>query len=591
LAKPAKDLRDAAQEKWPGATVSKRGRSFIEHQHPDNPQRKMLDTVIGAIHYGVNEDQEIDTAWLPSTGAWQLEMTHADFHGHARDVFNVGDLIQFTKDDEWVIFDPQSINWINQDNSRQQIAIKQAVSAVVDDDKLYFNQGYGAGRHFRYHAQPTRLAKLITIDAPEYLPTPTVEGTIHFEAEFTLKNSAGIELWLDGVKWTRANNVRVRTANRIEFRRETDGAVLWVLDFPRAFDSGDGEVVGEMEVQRLGGNYFCRVRIPKTWIDAAQFPIYIDPTVDVQVGESSDDAHQNLNNAIDLTSVSIWHGYDDVNNRARYVGFRWDGVNIPNSSVIDVAYVEPYFQAADEDLDTTVDFQDNDNPSTFVATNNNISDRNLTNNGVAWATKTTLGFMQTPSLINAVQAVVDRVGWTAENAMVCIFSATYDESGIYARVRSWDYNVDNAPKLHIEYTESGTPQYARPNADISLGGWTDQDDGTTNIYQSIDEVTPSDLDYIKSSVNPTSDVVVIGLESKPAPIVDTGHVLRYRYRKEGSGTVNINVALMEGSSVIASWQHDDIGAITTAEQTLTELQAGSITDYSNLRFRVTASEP
>jgi hypothetical protein len=239
---------------------------------------------------------------------------------------------------------------------------------------------------------------------------------------------------------------------------------------------------------------------------------------------------------------------------------------------------------------------------------NNTSGQNCT----AWSSEDAVATMNTQSLIDDQSVNLPlhdgATGLTASFVEFASTGITLNWSAVQTNAKKWVALVieeEAPPAGAIEGASAGaatavgalinatpaTSQYARPNADISLGGWTDENDGTTNIYQSIDEVTPSDLDYIKSSVNPTSDAVVIGLESKPAPIVDTGHVLRYRYRKEGSGTVNINVALMEGSSVIASWQHDDIGTITTAEQTLTELQAGSITDYSSLRFRVTASEP
>ena len=39
---------------------------------------------------------------------------------------------------------------------------------------------------------------------------------------------------------------------------------------------------------------------------------------------------------------------------------------------------------------------------------------------------------------------------------------------------------------------------AYPSADISLGGWTDQAGGSTDIWQAIDEVTANDTDYIQS---------------------------------------------------------------------------------------------
>jgi hypothetical protein len=92
---PAADARAKAQEKWPGATVAARGRKNILHQHPTESGRFMLDAHIGPIHYGVGEDEEIDTAWQPTTGAWDYEMTTNDWQTFARDTFNAGDIFEF----------------------------------------------------------------------------------------------------------------------------------------------------------------------------------------------------------------------------------------------------------------------------------------------------------------------------------------------------------------------------------------------------------------------------------------------------------------------------------------------------------------
>jgi len=221
----AKEARDKAQATWPGAAVHSRGPNWIQHQHPSNPARFILDTHIGPIHYGA--DQEIDTAWQPTTGAWQYEMTLNSFQTYARDTFNVGDIFQFEKDGETLAFDPQSINWVDENNSRQQIAIKQAVAGIVDGDVLRFPAAYGPGRHFQYQNQTARLQKLITIDALSDLPPATVQGNdIWFEAEFSLSASSGINFWIDGVEWARKNGVRVQTADRIEIRNSAGDTVL-----------------------------------------------------------------------------------------------------------------------------------------------------------------------------------------------------------------------------------------------------------------------------------------------------------------------------------------------------------------------------
>ena len=49
--------------------------------------------------------------------------------------------------------------------------------------------------------------------------------------------------------------------------------------------------------------------------------------------------------------------------------------------------------------------------------------------------------------------------------------------------------------------------YLRPDADAANSGWTDQSGSASNLYQAIDETAFSDADYIRSSANPTADIV------------------------------------------------------------------------------------
>ena len=236
----------------PGRPVRRRGRRFIEFDMGGGIVRYVA--TIDPLHIR-NSETPIDTAFQPDTGAWQWKLAQADFQVHARSVFNAGNLVEWRHESgEWIIVDPQSINWINQDLSRQQIAIKQAVTGIANDFTLSFPAGYGAGRHFSYTAHPNRLVKHITIDSLANLPTPSVTGpSIWFEAEWTLSTSTGVDLWLDGAKWAKTNGVRVKTAKRIEFRNTANTQVLWYADAPIATDANGEIVVCEYEVRRQGG--------------------------------------------------------------------------------------------------------------------------------------------------------------------------------------------------------------------------------------------------------------------------------------------------------------------------------------------------
>lgn len=139
--------------------------------------------------------------------------------------------------------------------------------------------------------------------------------------------------------------------------------------------------------------------------------------------------------------------------------------------------------------------------------------------------------------------------------------------------------------------------YLRPTSDIYNGNWTNELGGT-DLYNSIDETSYSDSDYIQSELEPTSSVAVIALETGIDPVMSTGHILRYRYGKEpgNAEAINFTVQLRENyinegnqGTLVAEWIHTDIPATyTLAEQTLNETQADSITSYSNLFVRMIA---
>lgn len=268
-----------------GRTVTRRGKRFLEFDLGSGRRRYV--TTLEPLHYG-DGTQEIDTAFTADVGAFQWKMTAADFEVRTRDVLNSGNLVEFRKGAEFVVFNPLSLNWVNQDNSQQQISTTQAVSAQVTDDRIDWPAGFGAGRDFSYQAHPSRLIKLLTIQSAANLPAPTVTGPdIYLMLEMQFTNSSGVELWLDGVRWTRQANVRVSTANAIEFRSETTGEPIWRMDRPTATDANLNRVNGLLEVRRQGGNSIATIRFPRAWVQSAVFPIVLDPTLTLQPDDTA----------------------------------------------------------------------------------------------------------------------------------------------------------------------------------------------------------------------------------------------------------------------------------------------------------------
>lgn len=144
-------------------------------------------------------------------------------------------------------------------------------------------------------------------------------------------------------------------------------------------------------------------------------------------------------------------------------------------------------------------------------------------------------------------------------------------------------------------------QFGRPIADTSIGAWKDQGDGTTNIYLTIDETSPSDADYIKSESAPSSSPYATGLTtSLEDPVSSSGHIVRYRYQKSASGGAQIDLTVQlrqgyvnEGSpgTLIEAWTETNIAnGWTTQSRTLAGANADAITDYTSLFIRIVANQ-
>lgn len=149
------------------------------------------------------------------------------------------------------------------------------------------------------------------------------------------------------------------------------------------------------------------------------------------------------------------------------------------------------------------------------------------------------------------------------------------------------------------------PQYARPSTDETGNSFVNQAASNSNMFQSIDETTASDADYIISEKNPSNNVYVCKLSAVTDPLVDTGHIINFRYKKDvavnaeqidmtvelreayaneaSQGTLIANGAAAAYENVSSSWTNGSI--------TLSNTAAGTISDYANLALRFSFNKP
>jgi hypothetical protein len=130
-------------------------------------------------------------------------------------------------------------------------------------------------------------------------------------------------------------------------------------------------------------------------------------------------------------------------------------------------------------------------------------------------------------------------------------------------------------------------QIARPVSDVSVAWLGTPTNTAGSRYTNIDEVTASDADYVRTISQ--GAVAEFALGALSDPYLSTGHVVRYRAIRFGTGGIALQVDLVQGTTVIAS---SGLFAPTTSYAdysfTLSGAEADAITDYSDLRLRLTS---
>lgn len=134
------------------------------------------------------------------------------------------------------------------------------------------------------------------------------------------------------------------------------------------------------------------------------------------------------------------------------------------------------------------------------------------------------------------------------------------------------------------------PQFGRPSADISTGTWT-----TTPLWEKLDESSPDDTTTeVTTANNPSNVAFEVRVTGITDPEDNTGHVVRVRVKKSASGgrTINFAFTLLQGSTTIATWSASNVtNSYATFTRNLTTGEAGNITNYADLRVRVSANNP
>ncbi len=215
--------------------------------------------------------------------------------------------------------------------------------------------------------------------------------------------------------------------------------------------------------------------------------------ISVQINASSDDAEERGSNAtssvglMDLESSDI-ELVNDGNDGDQFVGLRFKNIQIPTGSIVKNAYIQFTVDETDDVTGKVVfNVEDTDNGTTFTSADSNISSRKLMTQSVTWENIPKWDVVgeagedqQTPDLSVLIQAIIDRSGWKAGNAINIIATGTGNRTA-----ESYDGSSSSAPTLIVEFSKPVTKSFSI---------LTNSDDAELDVVGASMDLTSTDLE-------------------------------------------------------------------------------------------------
>lgn len=311
-----------------------------------------------------------------------------------------------------------------------------------------------------------------SLSAPE--PYILAGGNPSLELNFIFDYSRDLTLWVNGAAWNGRDSVPATGA--VEFR-DAAGSVLFAWLPPTASDATVETIALTTTLKKQGSSLYVSVRLPQAWLAAAQYPIVIDPTLDLSVGASADDdrVRRLTTTAWSILAASLQVGSVQATEYGYGSSARFTGINIPAGATVTVAYEVgvAFFSRSGTTINSDLCAENANNPSQNTSYADHIGRTRTAcvpwDAIPAWTAGTSY---QSPSIVAPIQAVVDAQAGTGDALKVFWEDKDLESSvGAYRQWASWDDTTYAPPAIHIEYTEGGGTPTPTPTPSPTPRGW------------------------------------------------------------------------------------------------------------------------
>ena len=248
-------------------------------QSPTNPVTKAPTVITSSDATG----EDVPGANLtPAVAPWNWKSVNSDYTAKFKEDVSAGQIVELSKEDKSLNFQPHALNWTNDLNQLEQISMPNSEATPNSSgNTMSWNNAYGTSRHLEFEAGTTKLIKNLIIDSFSDLPAPAQYiidgGNPKLELNFIFTYSAGIDVLINGSVWDKKS--QTDTNLQIDFIDSTAGELLWSFEKPIYQDVNGDLGIGMTRLKKQGGSFYVSIQVPYSWLQTATYPIKIDPTV------------------------------------------------------------------------------------------------------------------------------------------------------------------------------------------------------------------------------------------------------------------------------------------------------------------------
>nr|WP_100643405.1 PilC/PilY family type IV pilus protein [Alteromonas facilis] len=203
---------------------------------------------------------------------------------------------------------------------------------------------------------------------------------------------------------------------------------------------------GLMRFSDLGGPILYPIRD----IDEA-----VQPEIITSTNAGENDAYE-VNGSVTLgnNQLVLTQGTNTVT-----TGLRYTQLNIPRGATITNAFLRLTSAQLNSAASTiTIRGEKSGNATEFTTTNNDISSRPVTSDAVVWSTDNEFPasgeIVNSPSLVNVIQEVVDQSSWCGGSALNLIIEGTSSDASSARKALAIEEGTGRSPQLVVVYDDT-----------------------------------------------------------------------------------------------------------------------------------------